>query len=208
MDRALSHGWSRVGERLVISFSMADPPNAARVVLVDGATGVRVATPWEAGDVAPEALWMGARTLVAGFREPRVWHWRAAGGALEAMATLQDVHAGVVARIDATRDEKRILIVDQNRAVLLVDGTSWRVLDRWTGPWSDGALAPGGAFAVGLAFGGALCAASLAGDRFGTPCELATQGPDVGVSVSDDAVAVAGSGEWRRAALRFPGSTP
>lgn len=192
-SRVKVHAWSPRGDHLVIATDRDDPARPTRVALLDGPSGTALATLWEGSAVTPTAAWVGLRVAVVGFTDPRVFDFTATEVARIPLAM------GPVWRIDATHDETRILVT--GRDMVLVDASSWAILDRWRGPWIDGAISPGGRIAAGIDSAGRLQLAAVVADRFHPARTIPIEPPLAGVALADDAVAVVGSGELRLARL-------
>jgi hypothetical protein len=134
---------------------------------------------------------------VVGFSDPRVFDH--SGRQLGDIA----IGAGIIAAIEATTDERRLIIVDLNRAVALIDTQTWEILDRWPGPWLHSSLSPDGRFLGALEPGGKLHFACLDGDRFRPAGQIAVDSRAITLAVAAGDIAVVGGGEVRRASLRI-----
>ncbi len=189
-----TYAWSADGAWLARSASGTS--TRARVTLHSGETGELVASAWESSDLAPQALWLGPDWLAIGLRRPRV-----VDHAGHEIATI-DLDGATLVRLEASHDGRWLIAVDLNRSIALIDTKSWAVVGRWTGPWVDASILPSGAAVVGLELGGVLrlACASPAGLR--EVQTLARVERAVSVQASDDAIAVVGGGELRRATLR------
>jgi hypothetical protein len=190
-EQPVTYAWSPGGERLVASVWSGDPSRPAKVVLHDGGSS----TLWEGSDIAPRAAWAGREAIVVGFKDPRVWS--ASGAELGTIAA----GGASIERIDASRDERRLIAVDVNRTIALIDGQSFAVLDRWSGAWAYGAIDPDGRFAVGLDTSGALHFACIEGERLVPAGQAEGDRGAAAVAVGDDLIAIAGGGELRVASL-------
>ena len=120
-----------------------------------------------------------------------------AGGRL---ATIEFGGSTVVA-IAATHSEDRMIAVELNRAIVLIDVRTWTILDRWTGQWQDAAVSPDGSFVVGLEPWGRLHCACIRDDRFAPLGEVAMDIKAAAVALGEDDIAVVGGGEVHRATL-------
>jgi hypothetical protein len=170
--------WSPDGEVLIVSAAwhgFAGPPSA-RVALLD-ADDERQAILWEAGDLAPRALWAGPRFLIVGAREPRVYTRDGA---------LYNVLDGrtPAARIETDLDERHILIAEHGRLTVWSTET-WKPLARWEGGWLDAALAPSADLVVAVDLDGKLHTAALAD---GTPVPVPVKDPVQAVALGDDRI--------------------
>ena len=195
-ERPHLYAWSVRGDRLLVSSSTGDPSQPARIVLFNGETGRPLSTLWHADGPAPQAGWVGRRAVVVGFSDPRVFD--AATGNESGLVA---IGGGTIARIDADDDDRRIVAVDLNRSIVLIDPDTWLVIDRWEGRWQDAAMAPDGRFVAALDFEGTLHFASLAAGRF-QPIGDAAAPPDAAsIGLTRDAIGLTGSRGAARAAL-------
>jgi hypothetical protein len=194
-ERPLLYAWSPRGERFLGSFSTGDPQRPVRVTLFCGQTGNVVATLWKGSGLPPQSAWLGDDVCVVGFGDPRVFD--------HSGKHLADIALGgaTISCLLATTGERRLIVIDLNRSVALIDTETWAVLDRWCGPWLHGAVSPDGRFVTMLEPWGKLHFACLEGDRF-EPVGLAAIDPKaIGVAVTPDEVATVGGGEVGRAEL-------
>lgn len=195
VERVQSYAWSADGELLVASLAGGDPP--ARVLAITEA-GVREL--WAGSDVAPPAAWVGREAVVVGFRDLRVWDRHGA-----AIATLP-TGTPAVAKIAATKQEDRLLVVAEGRSLTLIDTARWEIVDTWIGRWASAAVDPAGAFVVGLELDGRLRFACLDPAGFGEALASFEAPQRVSVSLGAGRVWVAGAGELAEAsyAIRCP----
>ena len=195
-ERPQLYAWSVRGDRLLVSSSTGDSSRPARIVLLNGETGQPLSTLWHGSGPAPHAGWVGRRAVVVGFNDPRVFD--VATGDESGRVALG---GGTIARIDADDDDRRIVAVDLNRSIVLIDPDTWLVIDRWEGRWQDAAMAPDGRFVAALDFEGTLQFASLAAGRF-QPIGDAAAPPDAAsIGLTRDAIGLTGSRGAARAAL-------
>jgi hypothetical protein len=196
-DQAAVYAWSPDGARILAGYQSG---GGGKIVLHDGGSGAPLGMVWSGAGMAPRVAWMGRTAGVAGFNEPQVF---GADGTPRATIPLGGAAIGA---IDATADDRRLVIVDINRSMALVDGASFAILDRWSGRWAHGAIAPDGSFVAALDTAGNLQFACLEADRF-VPIGDASGDPHAGaVAVGDGKIAISGGGELRVAtvAVRCP----
>jgi hypothetical protein len=195
-ERPQVHAWSATGERLLVSYATGDPARPTRVDLLAGADGATIAARWSASALAPEAAWVGQDVAVAGFADLEVID--AASGAVRGQVGLG---AGSVISLDADAAERRLVAVDLNRAVFLIDLYELRIVDRWAGRWLDAALTPDGQLAVALDLAGRLHFADIASHRFRPLGEADNVVAPGAVTLGPGVLAVAGGGVAARAGL-------
>jgi hypothetical protein len=196
-ERPYVYAWSSGGDRLVGSFSSSETDRPVRVTLFDGQSGNRVATLWEGSGLAPAAAWLGRQAIVVGFGDPRVFDH--SGSYLADIA----LGGGSIAAIEATTDERRLIIVDLNRTVALIDTDTWEILDRWPGPWLHAGVSPDGRFLAALEPGGKLHFACLDGDRFRPAGQAAVDSRAIALAITPGKIATVGGGEVRRGSLEI-----
>jgi len=180
------YAWSPGGERLLACFSSGTR-------LYDGRTGACVATIATEPGLAPQGAWSGERAAVLATGNPRVVD---VSGRLIADIPL---HGGVIAAIAADDAERRLIIVDVNRAVAWIDTSTWTVLDLWPGPWMHGALSPDGRLVAALAHDGIIHFAHLDGDRFAPAGQVHAHPSTIAITLCRDEIVTVGGGELRRA---------
>jgi len=196
-ERPYVYAWSAAADRLVGSFSSNDKDRPVRVTLFDGHSGDPMANLWEGSGLAPAAAWLGRQAIVVGFSDPRVFDH--SGSHVRDIA----IGGGSIAAIEATTDERRLIIVDLNRTVALIDTETWEILDRWPGPWLHSSLSPDGRFLAALEPGGNLHFACLDGDRFRPAGQIAIDSRAIALAIAAGEIAVVGGGEVRRASLQI-----
>jgi hypothetical protein len=195
-ERPHVYAWSPQGEFLLGSFSTNDALRPVRVKLFDGRNGEAVATLWEGSGLSPQAAWLGERAAVVGFGDPRVFDYSG-----RHLADIPLAGATIVA-IEATTDERRLIVVDLNRSISWIDIETWTVLDCWPGPWLHGAVSPDGRFVAVLEPWGKLHFACMESDRF-KPAGQATADPKAfALAIALDELAIVGGGEVHRASLK------
>jgi len=194
-ERAQAYAWSPHGERLLASFSTGKSSHPTRVTLLDGMSGRVLAELFHGSSSAPQAAWLGARALVAGFENPRVYDHT--GTPLAELG----LGAAVVVSIAATDDERRLLAVDLNRGIAWIDTDTWTILDRWPGPWLHAAVSPDGRLVAAIEPWGKLHFSRMDGDRF-NPIGVGRASPEaVALALRADEIATVGGGEVNIARL-------
>jgi len=187
------YAWSPRGERLVGSFARSELGHSVRVTLYHGETGEPLATLYEGSGLPPLAAWLGKSACVVGFNNPRVFD--------HSGRHLADITLGgpTVSCIEAITSERRLIAVELNNAMTLIDAATWTVLDRWPGPWLHGTVSPDGRFVAVLEPWGKLHFACLEDDRFRPAGEVAIDREAISVALSLAEIATVGGGEVRRA---------
>ncbi|HEY0006845.1 MAG TPA: hypothetical protein VGB17_18845 [Pyrinomonadaceae bacterium] len=200
-ERPHVYAWSPRGERLLGSFSTGDSLCPVRVRMFGVQSGNAAATLWEGSGLPPSAAWLGESAAVIGFGDPKVFD--------DEGKHLADIPlgGGTIASIEATHDEHRLIIVDLNRSLALIETESWTVLDSWSGPWLHGAVSSDGRFVAVLEHWGKLHFACLEGDRFKPVGEAAADSRAVALALATGEIATVGGGEVRRAGLKVDCAT-
>jgi hypothetical protein len=174
--RPTAYAWAPDGERIVVVADNRE--ESPRAVLLDR-SGDRRALLWEERDRPPGAAWAGARRLLLGTRDPRVF---GADGELENV-----LERGVPAlRVEGDDAERRLLIAEPNR-ITVWDAETWKPATRWPGRWLDAAISPSGELVVAVDSEWRL----LAGRPGGEPEPIATPGAVAGVALADDRAVIA-----------------
>ena len=197
-ERPSIYAWSQNGARLAAGYSTGEADHQTRVTLFDGIGGQPIADLWRGNELPPQAVWVGHKVAVIGFREPRLFDL--ASGDARGMLPLD---AGIITRLDADQDERFLIAVDLNRSVVLIDQSRLTVVDRWQGRWQDAAISPDGRFLSALDMEGRMHFACLSDRGFqtlGEPDESIRAGS---VALSDSVIAVASGGVAARASLRI-----
>jgi len=189
------YAWSTLGDRLLGSYTTGDRQHPVRVALFNVGDANKVATLWNGGGLAPQAAWLGRRAAVAGFSNPQVFDF--SGKRIAEIA----LDGAIVVAFDATTAERRLIAVDQNRALAWVDTERWTILDRWPGPWLHGAVSPDGRFVAVLEPWGKLHFACLEGDRLRFAGQTAADPNAVALALTPNRIATVGGGEVRWASL-------
>jgi hypothetical protein len=193
-DRPHVYAWSPRGDWLLGSFSVAAGANA-RVELFQAATG-RTLNLWEGSGLAPQSAWIGEQSAVVGFRNPMVFDY--SGHQIAEIA----LNGAAVGFLDVTDDQSRLLILDVYRVLTWVDTKTWRILDRWPGPWLSAAVSSDARFVVALEFGGKLHFACLAGDRFQSFAQTTIDAGAISIAIFQNIIATVGRGVLQQAILR------
>jgi len=144
-DTAILYSWSPGGERLVVTLR-GGPEQRTKVMLHDGATGNPRMVLFEgAGEAPPTSVWIGRKATLIGFPAPLAFDL---SDGHELAPVLVDA-SQPVDHIDATRDEKLLVVLVRGRSISLIDGDSFALLDTWSGAWSAAAISADGRYAVG-----------------------------------------------------------
>jgi hypothetical protein len=145
-DTAVLYSWSPEADRLVVTLRGGGPEARTKVMLHDGATGNPRMVLFEgAGEPPPASVWIGRRATLVGFQQPLAFDL---SDGHEIAPVLLDPPAPI-AQIEATRDERLLVVVVRGQGISLVDGASFALLDTWAGSWSGGAISDDGRYAVG-----------------------------------------------------------
>lgn len=174
---------------------------AARFVLLDTASGA-ARTLWRSSDLAPQAAWIGRSHIVLGSRQPQLW-WRDGSPA----AALGDGPALPALRIEASADEKRLLVADPSGLAVWALPEAERVLD-CRGDWLDATLTPDGQALFAVDAAGALQGCTLQPGQ--APQPLAGAPPGITALACDATQLLVSAGRrwhvapWR---LQAPGGT-
>ena len=200
-ERPAAYAWSASGDLLVGSFHTGNSNAPTRVALYRGDTSRPLAILHDGAGIPPQSAWVGERALVVGFDPPRVYD--RAGKQIATIA----LDGAVVSALAATRDERRVLAVAQNRAVAWIDAENWTVRDRWHGPWLDAAVSPNGRVVAALQPWGRLHLARIEADRLHPLGTFPAAETAVAVALSDAELATVGGGEFQRAVLTIAAET-
>lgn len=187
--------WSPDGDCLVGVFSNADLASPVRVSLFNRHE-LTVTPIWQEKGIPPGSVWFGKRTIVVGFGNPRVSD--RSGKHIADIA----MDGSTIIFIGSTFKEERIVIVDLNRGMFLINTANWRILDRWPGPWIHGAISPDGRFAAVLEPWGKVHVACLGGDLFNPVSEEIVDSNAVSIALTDDRIFITGGGEFHWANLK------
>jgi hypothetical protein len=190
-ERPFVYAWSPAGDRLLASFSTANANHPSRTALFNGETGTLIATLPNGTGLPPQAAWLGRHAAVVGFNHPRVFDL--AGRQIAVIA----VEAGNVSNIAAPENESRLILLDLNRNICVVDTASWAILDTWRGPWMYAAVSPDGKVVAALEAWEKIHFARLQDDRVHPSSVVPIDPSAVAIALADDQIAAVGGGELR-----------
>jgi hypothetical protein len=187
-ERALVYAWSRRCDLLLGSFGTGNSLRPTRVTLFDGRSGTAVAALWEGSGLPPQAAWFGERALVVGFGDPRVFD--------HSGQHVVDIILGgaTIVSIEPAFRERRLMVIDLNRSVVWIDTETWSVLDRWLGPWMQGAISENGRFVAMLEPWGKLHFACIEDDRIRPVGRVDVDPRAVALVLAQDRVITVGGG--------------
>lgn len=195
-ERCNVYAWSPRGNCVLGCFSTGDSARPVRVTLFSGHSGEKVADLWQGVGLPPHAAWIGEHAAVVGFHDLRVY-----GLSGEHLADVE-VHGGVIVALDAVMGERRLIAVDQARAMHWIDAATWSVRDSWPGPWLSGAVSPDGLLAAALEPWGKLHFACLEDDHFKVVGHTDADPNAINVALTRGQIVTVGGGELRWANLR------
>ena len=188
--------WSVDGRQLVGIFGSADQAYPVRVSLFNSDT-LAIISLWREQGIPPGSAWLGEKTIVVGFGNPRVSD-RSGKHITDIM-----IDASAINVIQSSLNEKRMVILDLNRNMFLIDTSTWTILDRWPGPWIHGAISPDGQFAAVLEPSGKIHFASLEADCFRQVGEKIVESLAVSIMITTNKIFIIGSGEFHQADLKI-----
>jgi hypothetical protein len=194
-ERPHFYAWSPTGERLLASFSSISPRQSSRLALFNAHTGELLSNIWQGNDLPAPVGWLGTSATVAGFGDPLVFN---AAGDRQARIPLG---GAVLSKLEATADEKRLIAVDMNRSVALIDSLDWRILDRLTGPWLHAAITPDGGLVALLEPWGKLHLLRVNNEHFEPIGVVPIPADAVALALTPGELITAGGGQCHRSRL-------
>jgi hypothetical protein len=175
------YAWSPDGSVVLVARQETGPPQAVTAsAALHHPGGEVLAELWHGNDLSPVAAWVGPSLAALGTRQSQVL-----GHDGSHRAELDGTTPPV--RIEASGDERRLLVVENHR-LRLWDTVSWSPVGTAAGQWLDAALTPDGALVVAVDFAGTLHALD---QTLSPSTPLPAPGRVDGVAVTDDRIAVA-----------------
>jgi len=198
-ERCHVYAWSPRGDWILGCFGTGDSAHSVRVTLFNGRSGEKVADLSHGVGLPPQAAWIGEQAAVVGFRDLRVY-----GLSGEHLADVE-LHGADIVALDAAIGERRLMVVEQARAIHWIDTAAWSVQESWPGPWLSGAVSPDGQLAAALEPWGKLHFAFLEDGHFKVAGHADADSSAITLALTRTRIATAGGGKLRWADLSVDG---